>query len=430
MKSTMNYLSGILLFSLLLAGAVVVMSSGRVASIGAAPLDEATSLMETTSARLSAVAALPDDIFQIDATLLGTVDLEWGAMGVFSDTWAADELNVLSDGATIDITFLLEKDAGDAVTGYLELQNSLVFTTEHIISTTVASDVGAPVAEAVTREVGPQSTGSYVGTQLNLTSERVSYMTESGQDVERQFRLTAGPNQGSELLTGEYRETVWGLTLKPVTVGGAFTLRELKATPADINRAPIAAPQTVTTQADTAKAITLAGSDDDNDAITFEIVTEPVHGTLTGTAPIMTYTPDANYEGSDSFTFKVNDGKVESDSAAVSIVVSGGSSNRPPTAVADSATTPGGVAITINVLANDSDPDGDALTVTVNEQPKNGSAEVNGLMIVYTPNGSFSGADTFTYTVTDSKGATDSAQITITVEERGATIYLPIIQKQ
>ena len=90
------------------------------------------------------------------------------------------------------------------------------------------------------------------------------------------------------------------------------------------NTAPVANAQSVTTNEDTAKAITLTGSDADGDPLTYSVVTQPAHGTLSGTAPNLTYTPAANYNGADSFTFKVNDGTVDSAAATVSITVTRG----------------------------------------------------------------------------------------------------------
>jgi len=88
------------------------------------------------------------------------------------------------------------------------------------------------------------------------------------------------------------------------------------------NNVPIANPQTgVTTKENTAKEITLTGSDADGDVLTYIIVTGPAHGTLTGTGAIRIYTPAMNYNGADSFTFKVNDGKADSIAAMVSISV-------------------------------------------------------------------------------------------------------------
>ncbi|MEI7901315.1 MAG: Ig-like domain-containing protein, partial [bacterium] len=88
-----------------------------------------------------------------------------------------------------------------------------------------------------------------------------------------------------------------------------------------VNDAPVAAAQTVSTAAKTARAITLAASDVDGDALSYIIVTQPAHGTLGGSAPNVTYTPATNYTGTDSFTFKANDGTADSTAAAVSVIV-------------------------------------------------------------------------------------------------------------
>ncbi len=88
-----------------------------------------------------------------------------------------------------------------------------------------------------------------------------------------------------------------------------------------VNDAPVANAQSVTTTQDTAKAITLTGSDVEGSALSFSVVTNPAHGALSGTAPNLTYTPAAGYSGSDSFTFKVNDGTIDSPAATVSITV-------------------------------------------------------------------------------------------------------------
>ncbi len=88
-----------------------------------------------------------------------------------------------------------------------------------------------------------------------------------------------------------------------------------------VNDAPTATAQSVTTDEDVAKAITLAGVDVDNDTLTFSIVAQPTHGTLTGTGATRTYTPNGNFNGSDSFTFKVNDGTIDSATATVSITI-------------------------------------------------------------------------------------------------------------
>lgn len=93
-----------------------------------------------------------------------------------------------------------------------------------------------------------------------------------------------------------------------------------------------------------------------------------------------------------------------------------GPANRPPIAAADSTTTTPGTPVVISVLNNDSDPDGDPLTVTSIAQPANGTAVINpDGTITYTPNPGFVGTDTFTYTISDGRGGTATATITVTV---------------
>ena len=92
-------------------------------------------------------------------------------------------------------------------------------------------------------------------------------------------------------------------------------------------------------------------------------------------------------------------------------------SNDPPLAVDDTATTPENTAVTIDVLNNDSDPDGDTLTVDSVTQGTHGSVINNDSDVTYTPDSGFGGTDSFTYTVSDGNGGTDTASVTVTVTE-------------
>ncbi|HEX8492185.1 MAG TPA: Calx-beta domain-containing protein [Pyrinomonadaceae bacterium] len=114
------------------------------------------------------------------------------------------------------------------------------------------------------------------------------------------------------------------LNLTPLSGGatnGAFDTQTLTIVDND-NTAPVADSQAVNTNEDTARLITLAGSDADNDSLVYSVVTGPTHGALSGTEPNLTYTPAANYNGPDSFTFKANDGRIDSATVTVSITVS------------------------------------------------------------------------------------------------------------
>ena len=97
-----------------------------------------------------------------------------------------------------------------------------------------------------------------------------------------------------------------------ITVGSA-------APPA--NHSPTADDQSRTTAAEAPVDVTLTGSDPDDDPLTFALVIGPAHGTLSGTTPTLTYTPDAGFSGDDSFTFTASDGQATSDPATVTITV-------------------------------------------------------------------------------------------------------------
>jgi VCBS repeat-containing protein len=135
------------------------------------------------------------------------------------------------------------------------------------------------------------------------------------------------------------------------------------------NTPPVANAQSTSTNEDTAKAITLSGSDADGNPLTYAVVTQPAHGTLSGTAPSLTYTPAANYNGADNFTFKVNDGQVDSAAATVSITVN--PVNDAPVANAQSTTTNEDTAKAITLTG--SDADGNPLTYAVLTQPGHGT---------------------------------------------------------
>src|SRR5207244_5250552 len=102
--------------------------------------------------------------------------------------------------------------------------------------------------------------------------------------------------------------------------------------------APVANAQAATTPPDTAKAITLTATDIDNDPLTYSVVTGPAHGSLSGIAPNVTYTPAAGYYGSDSFRLEERRGRVDWNIATVSIQVT--HDNHAPVANARTVTPP------------------------------------------------------------------------------------------
>ncbi len=177
------------------------------------------------------------------------------------------------------------------------------------------------------------------------------------------------------------------------------------------NDAPVADAQGVGTAEDTAKAITLTASDPDGDGLTYSVVAGPSNGSLSGTAPNLTYTPNANYNGSDSFTFKANDGTVDSNTATVSITVN--AVNDPPVADAQGVSTDEDTAKAITLTASDLDPD--TLTYSVVAGPSSGILSGTAPNLTYTPNANYNGADSFTFKANDGTVDSNTATVSITV---------------
>ncbi|KAF0219268.1 MAG: putative hemagglutinin/hemolysin [Geobacteraceae bacterium] len=175
------------------------------------------------------------------------------------------------------------------------------------------------------------------------------------------------------------------------------------------NVAPEANAQSVTTAEDTAKGITLSATDGDGDPLTYSVVTQPAHGTLTGAAPNLTYTPAANYDGSDSFTFKANDGTVDSSTATVSVTIT--AVNDAPVANAQSVTTAEDTTKAITLTG--SDIDGNPLTYSVVAQPAHGTLTGTAPNLTYQPAANYNGPDSFTFKAND--GTADSAAATVSL---------------
>ena len=177
----------------------------------------------------------------------------------------------------------------------------------------------------------------------------------------------------------------------------------------DPNTPPTAVVQTVTINEDASQTITLAGNDDDNDVLTYAIVAAPSNGGTTISGNVVTYTPNLNYNGTDSFTFAVSDGGATSSPATVSITIT--AVNDAPTAIAQSVTGNEDAPKTITLTG--SDVEGSTLTYTLATSSSNGTIALSGNVVTYTPSTNYNGTDTFTFTVSD--GGLTSAPATINI---------------
>ncbi len=196
------------------------------------------------------------------------------------------------------------------------------------------------------------------------------------------------------------------------------------------NGAPVAADDAATVDEDSvANAIGVLANDTDpdGDALTVQSVTQPANGAvaIASGGASLTYTPDADFTGSDPFTYTVRDPDGATDTATVALTVTDLPDNQPPVAAADSLEVVEGCTLVVRVLGNDTDPEdlNAALRVTDAADGSKGAVVIvnhalGGLdvprAVAYTASGPL-GADSFTYTVSDSEAATAIGTVNVTV---------------
>ncbi|WP_445727657.1 Ig-like domain-containing protein [Kamptonema formosum] len=226
------------------------------------------------------------------------------------------------------------------------------------------------------------------------------------------FTYTATDNDGDS-------DTTPATVTIPVTAPNTPPVAEDKTAPATANNVIADVP-------------TLTGTDTDGTVVSYTISTLPdisqgklfLNGVEVTAGQILTpaqaaqlkFQPNPSFTGSATFTYSATDnsGAVDATPATVTIPVT--APNTPPVATNDSGFTNPGVPVSINVLGNDTDANGDTLTVTDFTQPANGTVSCTPAGVcTYTPNPGFTGTDTYTYTISDGKGGTATATVKITV---------------
>jgi hypothetical protein len=257
----------------------------------------------------------------------------------------------------------------------------------------------------------------------SVTEDGSVAITLTGSDVEGStlgYFVVAAPTHG--ILSG----TAPNITYTPAanyfgvdsfsfkvndgTADSATATVNLTVTP--VNDAPVANALSLSTAEDTATAITLTGTDADGDTLLYSVLTAPAHGTLTGTAPNLTYAPATNYFGPDSFNFRVNDGQVNGNTATVSITVN--SVNDAPVANGQAVTTIYNTAKAITLTG--SDLEGGALTYSIVSGPTNGTLSGAAPNLTYMPSIGSAGADSFTFRANDGGSNSASAAVSITTQ--------------
>ncbi|MCX6521598.1 MAG: tandem-95 repeat protein [Actinobacteria bacterium] len=255
----------------------------------------------------------------------------------------------------------------------------------------------------------------------------------------------SGPGLAAGVAPGEYRATGNTDTLNDVITTLRFTPAANSSTTATVTAtvsdgvnpstvgtitfvgtavddAPVADAQAVTTAEDTPVGVTLTATDIDGGPATYAVLTPPTNGALSGVAPNLTYTPNANVSGPDSFTFTVTDGTATSQ-AAVSIDVTA-VEDRPTIVAPGNQTTPEDTPIgPLSVTLGDVDTDPAALTFTATSSNQAVLADANislagtgaARTITLSPNANASGTTTVTLTANDGTSQPTTATFTLTV---------------
>src|SRR6056297_1570258 len=357
--------------------------------------------------------------------LANDTDIDGGPIAVGSVTQPAGGTVTITNGGS-DLSY--EPDADFCNDG--SPTDDFSYTLAPGGSTATVSVTVVCVNDPPSADAGAATTDEDVSVTIMLT----------GSDVEGDgltFAIATGPSDGSLGAITPIDATSAEVTYSPDpdfngSDGFTFTVNDGSAdsdaatvliTVDPVNDPPAADAGAATTDEDSSVTITLTGSDVEGDGLTFAIATGPSDGSLGAITPIdatsaeVTYTPDPDFNGSDGFTFTVNDGSEDSDAATVSITVA--PVNDPPAADAGAATTDEDSSVTITLTG--SDVEGDGLTFAIAAGPSDGSLgaitpiDATSAEVTYTPEPDFNGSDSFAFVINDGSADSDAATVSITV---------------
>ena len=283
------------------------------------------------------------------------------------------------------------------------------------VTVTVAAVNDAPVAQ-------DDSYSTDEDTTLNVTAANGVLSNDTDVDGALSALLVAGPHHGTLAFNAD-----GSFTYQPsadFNGGDSFSYRAtdgtadsrlatVSLTARPVNDAPIASSRRVTTEMERAVAITLIVQDPEGDALSYRIVSGPTHGTLSGVAPNLEYTPKKKFLGADHFIFVGHDGAADSNLATVSIAVVK-EIIEPPVAYDQSLVVDEDARLEFELDAKD--PGGkQSLTYQIVTRPAHGRLSTSGRQVEYTPNRDFNGQDSFTFRASNKGHESNLATVSISV---------------
>jgi uncharacterized repeat protein (TIGR01451 family) len=367
----------------------------------------------------------------------------------------ADATNggTLGIGATTSIRFRVSVDTGTPGSTTISNQATLAYKGQTLgasFSALSDSDSATPGDQPEDTPTAPASPPVAVADSATVSEDGVVSIDVLANDSDpdgdldpTSVTVTAGPTNGTVAVDPTTGAITY--TPNPSFIGSdSFTYQVCDATAlcdtatvsvtvTAVAHPPVANADSATVNEDGSVSIDVLANDSDPDGdldpTSVTVTAGPTNGTVVvdPTTGAITYTPNPDYSGPDSFTYQVCDATALCDTATVSVTVTPVAD--PPVAVADSATVSENGSVSIDVLANDSDPDGDLdpTSVTVTSGPTHGTVSVDPTTgaITYTPNPDYSGPDSFTYQVCDTTALCDTATVSVTVVNIPNTAVAP-----
>ena len=383
-------------------------------------LDESITVAEDSGA--TTINVLTNDL-DTDGGTLSIFDKSNGAHGTVSIAADGKSLSYTPDGnfnGTDAFTYRISDGQGGTATATVTVTVTAVNDDPQTKadSFTVQEDSGANSLLVLANDPNPDAGETY---KITSATDGAHGKVKVADDFKS---LTYTPDAnfaGNDTFT---------YTIVDGTLGGNAVTGTVTVTVQNVNDAPVAKDDAKSTAEDTDlvfPAADLAGNDTDVDGDTLTVASvtttgagAPSHGTvsLDGTTKKITYRPASNYNGPDSFTYTISDGKGGTATAKVNVTVTAVNDN--PKANADSKTlAEDAPATAIDVLANDSiAPDvNETLSISAKTDGAHGKVKIadDGKSLTYTPDPNYNGNDTFTYTISDGNGGTSTATVSVTV---------------
>lgn len=280
-----------------------------------------------------------------------------------------------------------------------------------VISGTPATSVNEDSLYSFTPTASDADTGTTLTFSISNKPVWATFSTSTGH-------LTGTPDD-------THLGTTSGIVISVSDGSASAGLPAFAITVVNSNDAPVVADRSATTAEDTPLSLTLTAQDPDEDQLSYEIVTQPEHGTATVQGSLLVYTPEQDFNGTDSISFVANDAESSSVAATISLTV---------TAVNDNPVVEDDTILLqrtdnnqyqLVVLSNDSDVDEDTLTID-GASTSVGTVTFNAQGLTLTTPDRYVGPVSLRYTVTDGNGGRDNADVNLIIEG-GAASNLPVI---